>query len=202
MMDKYFDSYGKTIRGSEICNVVKSIFRIDLDAITVLSKEAEEHLKAIPSTDGTAKQSKAKLVMDSYLDQYEKEITGSDIRRMINQFLGINLDAISSLVGARISLYSKDQWVVQQENDLFAVKTGTGDVDVEIFPTTYFTEQTGLKELPNALQLSLSTIGFCNNEEIGSYYYVSPTGEAVPDAFKGRTIGAILEVIHKSYAHL
>ena len=72
-------------------------------------------------------------------------MTGVDIRGMINQIFGINLNGVSSLEGAGISLYSKGQWVLQSDKDLFVVYTGSGDLDVKVFPTEYFTKQTGLE---------------------------------------------------------
>lgn len=179
MMDNYFDSYEEKIRSSVICKVVNQVFKFDLDAMPL-----------------------SRATIDSYLDHYEKKVTGSEIRKMVNQIFGINLDGIASLEKARISLYSKDQWVVQNDNDLFVIYTGTGDVDVKVFPTEYFTDQTGIEELPNNLQQSLKSLGYSYDEKIGSYYFSNPTGEAVPDVFKGKTIKAIIEVIHPTYSHL
>ncbi|KMY48660.1 hypothetical protein [Peribacillus loiseleuriae] len=198
MMDKYFDSYGKRISSAEICKAVDSIFKINLDEIPILSKEMEGAVGVSFSTGNVLASREA---MDVRLNQYDKEITGAEIRKVINEILGVNLDAISSLEGARISLYSKGQWVVQHEKDLFVVDTGAGDVDVKVYPTNYFTEQTGLVKLPTDLQHSLTSIGYSYDEKIGSYYFSNPTGEAVPDAFKGKTIGAILKVIQYSFSN-
>ena len=184
IMDKYFDSYQEKVTSSEICSIVKSIFKLDLETKPVL----------LSSTEGTAK-----MAIDSGLAQFGKNVSGAEIRKLINQIFGINLDAISSLDGSRISLFSKGQWVIQHEQDLFVVHTGLGDVDVKVFPTDYFSEQTGLKELPEDLQQSLTSIGFYYDEKIGSYYYSNPSGEAIPDAFKGQTIGTILTFIRHSY---
>ena len=121
---------------------------------------------------------------------------------MLNQNFGINLLAIDALEQERISLYSKGQWVVQNDRDLFIVYTGSDDVDVKVFPTKYFTEQTGLDVLPSDLQHLLSRIGFHYDKKMQSYYFANPTGQAVSDQFKGQTIGAIVEVIHRLYSHL
>lgn len=196
IMDKFFDSYQGKITSSEICRIVKSIFKFDLETKPVLSKELVAAGEVSPS------ESTAKMAIDSGLAQYGKTVSGTEVRKLINQIFGINLDAISSLDGSRISLFSKDQWVLRQEQDLFVVYTGSGDVDVKIFPTDYFTERTGLKELPENLQQSLTSIGFYFDEKVGSYYYSNPSGKAIPDAFKGQTIGAILKVIHHSYQNL
>ena len=194
MMDKYLDSYGKRISSSEICHVVDLMFKINLDETPILSKEKEE-VDVVTSSIG-------REVIDSHLNQYDRDITGAEIRKIINEIFGVNLEAISSLEGARISLYSKGQWIVQHEKDLFVVYTGASDVDVKVFPTNYFTEQTGLVELPSDLQHALTSIGYYFDEKIDSYYFLNPTGEAVPDAFKGKTIGAILGVIQHSFSNL
>lgn len=194
MMDEYFNSYGKEISSSEIYHVVDLIFKINLDEAPILSKEKEK-------ADGISS-STGREAIDSRLNQYESEITGAEVRKIINEILGVNLEAISSLEGARISLYSKGQWIVQHEKDLFVVYTGESDIDVKVFPTQYFTEQTGLVELPTDLQHALTSIGYYFDEKNDSYYFSNPTGEAVPDAFKGKTIGAILGVIQHSFSNL
>ncbi|PEC51804.1 hypothetical protein COK56_27930 [Bacillus cereus] len=196
VMDKHLDSHQGKITSTEICNIVMSIFKFDLTTKPVLSKEwimAE----AVSSTENIAK-----MAIDSTLARYREKMTGIEIRQLINQIFGINLDAISSLEGARISLFSKEQWVVRDEQDLFVVHTGLGDVDVKIFTTDYFTEQTGLEELPKTLQQSLTNFGFSCDEGNGCYYYSNPSGEAIPDAFKGQIIGTILKEIHDSYQSL
>lgn len=196
LMDKYLDSHQGKITSTEICNIVMSIFKFDLTTKPVLSKEWIM-AGAVSSIENIAK-----MAIDSALARYGEKVNGIEIRQLINQIFGINLDAISSLEGARISLFSKDQWVVQDEHDLFVVHTGLGDVDVKIFPTDYFTEQTGLEELPQALQQSLISFGFSCGERTGCYYYSNPSGEAIPDAFKGQIIGTILKEIHDSYQSL
>lgn len=194
LMDKYLDSCQGEITSSEICSIVQSIFGFDLETKPVLSKEGDQDS---PPTETTAK-----LAIDLGIEPYGKNISGSEIRKIINEIFSINLDAISSLDGSRISLYSKEQWVTQQEHDLFVVHTGVGDIDVKIFPTAYFTEKTGLTELPEELKQSLTSLGYYYNDKIGSFYYSNPSGEATPDSFKGQTIGAILKFIHQSYQNL
>lgn len=190
-MDQHLDFYGGKISSSEICYVVDLIFGFNLDKTPILSKEIE----------GTSL-STGREVIDYHLHQYDGEISGVEIRKIINEIFGVNLEAISSLEGSRLSLYSKGQWIVQHEKDLFVVHTGAGDVDVKVFPTNYFTEHTGLEELPTDLQDALIGLGYYYNEKMDSYYFSNPTGEAVSDAFKGQTIGAILGVIRHSYSNL
>lgn len=193
IMDKYFDSCEEKIDHSEIYCFIQSLFHFDLENRSVISNELNKDPALQPSPGA---------IFDSILNQEGKKITGAEIRSIINQIFGINLDAISSLEGSRISLYSKDQWVLQHDNDLFVVHTGKDDIDVRIYPTKYFTEQTGLETLPNDLQHSLSNMGFYYDEKIKSYYYRNSAEEAVPDAFKGQTMGTILSIIKQNYSSL
>jgi hypothetical protein len=185
IMDRYFDTFEEKVDHSVVFRFIQSIFHFDLDNKPVSTEK-----------------DMSSAVVDFYLNQEEGKITGAKIRSIINQIFGINLDAISSLDGARISLYSKDQWVLQNDKDLFVVHTGNDDIDVRIYPTKYFTDQTGLETLPKDLQHSLSKMGFYYDEKTRSYYYRNPSGEAVPDAFKGQTMGTILNTIKQTYANL
>lgn len=198
MMDDYFHSNGNKINSSEICKVVKLIFEFDLDTTPILLKESQ----ISKYTTTVNEVSLARTVIDSILNQHHNEVTSAEIREIINQIFGINLNAISSLEGSRISLFSKDQWIVQHDKDLFLVHTGIGDIDVKILPTKYYTELTGITELPNDLQISLTNLGYSYDETIGGYYFSNHSGEAVPDAFKGQTMGVILKVIQESLSHL
>ncbi|GHH99515.1 hypothetical protein [Neobacillus kokaensis] len=197
LMDTFIDSFEGSISSTEICSFVKAIFDFDLDVVPVLSKELAEQ----PS-EPASKEPLIRKILDSQFNQPGQRPTGAAIRQIINQVTGINLDAISSLEGARISLFSKGKWVVQNNHDLFVVDTGDGDVDVSVYPTKYFTAQTGLTELPAELQYSLSEFGFKHEKQSGNFYYSNPACEAVPDSFKGQTMGAILKVIRDSYRDL
>lgn len=141
-------------------------------------------------------------IMDLYLESVESELPGTHIRALINDIFGVNLDGISQLEKAGISIWSKEQWILHSDKDLFEVRTGSTDVDVYIVPTNYFIEQTGLTELPESLQESLTTIGYWYNDEIGAYYYEEPNGNSVPDSFKGQTLGTLAQYIQKNYAEL
>ena len=190
VMDEYIDAQN-VITSLEVCSIVKSVFGFDLETKPVLSKEIVE-----------SGEFSSIAAIELGLSKLGESKSGSEIRKLINELFGINLDAISSLFGSRISLFSKEQWVVQQERDLFVVHTGLADVDVKIFPTSYFTKQTGQTTLPEELQQALTSLGFYYDETIGSFYYSNPTGEAIQDSFKGQTIGAVLKIIQKSYQNI
>ncbi|PYF07920.1 hypothetical protein [Ureibacillus chungkukjangi] len=195
IMDDYIDTQDVTT-SSEICSIVNSVFGFDLETKPILSKEFLE------SGELPLSNSPAKYAIDLGIAKHGGNISGAEIRQLINGIFGINLDAISSLDGSRISLFSKEQWIMQQKNDLFVVHTGFADVDVKIFPTDYFIEQTGLTTLPDELQQELTKLGFSYDENIGSFYYSNPTGEAIQDSFKGQTIGSVLKVIQNSYQNI
>lgn len=184
MMDQYFNNIGEKVDSHKICESIYKIYNIEIEKVPLLP-----HIKEVYESP--------KMAIDSYLKQYGEDLTAAEIRKVINQLFGINLDAISSLEGARISLFSKGQWIVQHEKDLFVVDTGVGDIDVKIYPTKNFIEQTGSMELPTGLQQELLGLGYGFDKKIGGFYFVNPTGEAVPDSFKGQTIGTILKTIQQ-----
>jgi hypothetical protein len=137
-------------------------------------------------------------VMDLFFDTYNIYIY-SDMLRIVNLIYGINLPGISSLEHSRISLFSKSQWIVHNDTDLFVVYTGTGDIDVKVYPTPQYTKLTGLSELPPDLHEALFNLGFRYQEETGAYYYRNQNGETVPDSFKGQTLSVIKSVIGKKF---
>ncbi|MCP3029868.1 hypothetical protein LF817_00790 [Halobacillus sp. A1] len=209
VMDSYLDAYGKKVESEEIRRIVEQIYEIDLNRVSELGagkdevypEEIIEGVKAAAPDADLSSLTKVE-VMDFYLESYGEKIDGQEIRRVINQIFGINLDGISSLEGSRVSLYSKDQWISQYDGDLFVVHTGLTDVDVWIYPTAYFTQQTGASELPEDLRDELLQLGFEYNEQVEAYYYENPEGESVSDEFKGRTLGTVIQFIQMNYSDL
>ncbi|CAM3227557.1 hypothetical protein FITA111629_10980 [Filibacter tadaridae] len=181
-MDLLLESSSGSLTYTDICTVVQEVFAINLD-IASLTPECKMDSASSSSA-----------VIDAHLSG--KEMTGSEVRAMILRFFGVNLNGIASLEKTKISLYSKRQWIVQKATDLIVVYTGSDDVDVSVYATDYFKEKTGSAGIPNDLQKALMSLGFTYDEANGSCYYANPTGQAVPDAFKGQTIGAIAESLH------
>ncbi|MEY8752824.1 hypothetical protein [Alkalicoccobacillus gibsonii] len=168
-MDKHLEQMKPPLQTTDIQKVVQAAYKIDLNS---------------------------KIVQDHNFTQFLKENqSGQQIRQFINQTYGINLDAISALEGSRISLYSKNQWIVQDDQDLFVVWTGIGDVDVKVYPTDLYKNKTNTSSLPSELKASLQSLGYQPDEQSGGYYYKDPAGQAVPDSFKGQTMGAIMQVV-------
>ncbi|WP_245827663.1 hypothetical protein [Paenisporosarcina indica] len=203
LMDKYLSSHEEKITSSEICKAVYQIFGIDLDVVVVLDKGIKELVQVSPLTNfDNSLTSNSRVAIDLHLKRSGNDLTGGEVRAMLNRVFGINLDGIAALENKRISLFSKGQWVVQNDKDLFIVHTGTDDLDVKVLPTDYFYELTGLDELPDQLQQALIHLGFHYDEKIGSYYFCDVNGHAIADKFKGQTLGAIREIIEKNYLHM
>ncbi|WEG14697.1 hypothetical protein PU629_10255 [Pullulanibacillus sp. KACC 23026] len=186
-MDLLINNSNK-ISSSEVCEIVHQLFGFDLDTTPVLHNENERN---------------AREAIDFYLAEFkEEEVDGLKIKNMINELFGINLEALSRLDGKRISLYSKDHWVIQNDHDLFVVHTGDGDIDAKIYPTALFKQKTGSETIPEELATQLEKLGYTYNPEIKGYYYLDPNSEAVSDEFKGKTMMSIMKVIQNSYSNL
>lgn len=198
-MDNYLDLNGKTISGSEICRIVNLVFEIDLEQALILNTGSLKENSNISSPEN---KSKAKAIIDTYLNQSKVAITGDSIRKFIAEIFGVNLNAISALEGARISLYSKNQWIVQNNQDLFVVHTSNHDIDAKVYPTSYFKEQTKIEKVPNDLEELLEALGYTYDKREGSCYFSNPSGKAVSDEFKGKTMAAIRKVIQASFSNI
>ena len=194
-MDCYLVSQGKAIDSSDVCEAVKKVFEIDLEQAPIL--HIPETIDLHPNNELTVK-----VVLDAYINHAKEAITGEGIRQFINDIFGVNLNAISALDEARISIYSKNQWIVQNEQDLFIVHTSNKDVDVEILPTNYFKEQTKLEGIPNNLQRLLRKLGYQYDRNEGSCKYSNPSGIPVADKFKGQTMEVVKKVIQESYFNI
>ena len=100
-MDNLIASYEKGVSSTEIITIIYQVFKLNLESATL----------DLPTPP--------RATIDAYLEHCGNEATGAEIRRMFNQTFGINLDALSALEGSKFSLYSKGQWMVQHEKDLF-----------------------------------------------------------------------------------
>ncbi|MDG5473287.1 hypothetical protein P6709_16165 [Jeotgalibacillus sp. ET6] len=218
VMDVCFNHPGKKIKAEDSRKIIHDIFNIDLNAVSDLGegKRADSYpddaMKGIRKELGINPQSDEKdpyimsltkvQAMDLYFASVEKKMSGEELRLIVNQIFGINLDGISGLEKARVSLYSKNQWISQTDRDLFVVHTGKGDVDVWVYPTAYFTEHTGETTLPQVLQEKLTALGFAYNSQLDAFYYANHENVSVPDAFKGQTMGAVISTIAEYYSDL
>lgn len=193
-MDERISAITEKASGETICSIVFDVFGIDYRKVPVLHNEIAPLVKENPTASAAA--------IELYIDRHGVRANGPEIRGMMNQLFGTNLEGIAALSQTRICLFSKNQWIAKKDKDLFAIHTGHEDVDVKIIPTRYFTEKTGCATLPEPLIQRLCLMGYRYNEDISAYYYRNPEGVSVPDAFKGKTIGSIIEVTKEHFSHL
>ncbi|RNA69749.1 hypothetical protein [Alteribacter keqinensis] len=157
------------------------------------STNLDEEIMALPKAE----------VMDLYFDAHGRtKGFGPEMREVVLMIFGVNLDAISSMEKLGVSIFSKGLWITQQPHDLFVLHSGNNDVDVMIYPTDYFKEETGLDGLPEKLTDRLKELGFIYNEDLEAYYYEHPDGIPIPDEEKHPIMGAILKTIEEDYSHL
>lgn len=215
VMDHYLDRNNRRVTPYTLIRVVDAVYGIDLQAISDLgvgkqtATYSDDVLDRIRKTaspwelsdERIAKLSKVR-VMQLYWLSFEERLTAEERYTMINEIFGVNLVGIAGLEGTGVALFSKNQWISQYDTDLFIVETGSDDVDVWVYPTEYFKQQTGLEENPEELNNRLTKLGFSYSEEKGAFYYADPNGESVPDAFKGQTLGTIIGFIQEKYKDL
>ncbi|ANS76593.1 hypothetical protein AWM70_20095 [Paenibacillus yonginensis] len=206
LMDKVLLTYKGAISSADLFCIVDDVFGIELNRVPVLNADPE----LATTLERTSTQTHAPLdssaAMDKQLATLPEELrtNGPELRKLINAVFGVNLDAIAGLEQCRIALHSKGQWIVRTSRDLVLVWTGPGDVDVRVSPTGYFREHTGLARLPEELRSKLIGLGYTAEEQDGmeSLYYAHPGGQPVPDAFKGQTMGAIIQTLREKYMDL
>lgn len=215
VMDRYLASFGKKVKGNEVRQAIKEVFYVDLDIISknnygsqlaIYPEEVMKSLRAsfneMPAStkqDARIMELKKNEVMDRYIKEHDSKLNGAQNRVLINQIFGVNLDGISTLEHAQLAISSKGQWILKSDADLFVLKSSLDDVDVSVYATAYFEQVTGSKQLPESLKTKLMNLGFTYNEETGILYYINPTGESVPDAFKGQVLGIIVGTIKAEY---
>ncbi|TWT04731.1 hypothetical protein [Planomicrobium sp. CPCC 101079] len=215
VMDLYLSSFGKKVKGNEVRLAVEEVFTIDLAYIS--KKNYGSQLAIYPANvmeslrssfnvqpdsteqDGRVMDLAKNEVMDRYIKVHNYRLTGAEIRILINQIFGVNLDGISTLEHAQLAISSKGQWIVKSDTDLFVLESSLDDVDVSVYATDYFKEATGSKQLPESLKTKLMDLGFTYSEEANLLYYKNPTNESVPDAFKGQVLGIIVGTISTEY---
>jgi len=215
VMDKYLASFGKKVKGNEVRLAVEAVFDIDLNYVSKMDYGSKlavypaavmESLRVSLNEELASAKQDARImempkneVMDRYIKEHGDSLTGAESRMLINQIFGVNLAGISTLEYMQLAVSSKGQWIVKSDSDLFVLESSLDDVDVSIYTTPYFKEMTGSEQLPESLKSKLMTIGFTYNEEENLLYYKNPTGESVPDAFKGQVMGILIGTIVADY---
>lgn len=215
VMDYYLASFGKKVKGPEVRQAVEEIFDIDLNYVSKMNygsklaiyppaimESLRVSLNEKPTStrqDGRIMKMTKNEVMDRYTKEQDYSLTGAEIRILINQIFGVNLSGISTLEYRQLAISSKGQWIVKSDQDLFVLESSLDDVDVSIYTTPYFKSLTGSGQLPESLKTKLMNLGFTYVEETNLLYYKNPTGESVPDAFKGQVMGILIGTIVTEY---
>ena len=207
----YLSSFGKKLKGHEIRQAVKEVFDIDLDYVSkndygsklsVYAPPVMESLRislkeeaSSTAKDGRIMNMSKNEVMDRYIKQQAYGLSAAEASLLINQVFGVNLVGISGLEGKQLAISSKGQWIVKSERDLFILESSLDDVDVSIYAGPQLQTVTGSSELPASLIARLTELGFAYQEKERLLYYKNPTGESIPDPFKGQLIGILLGTI-------
>lgn len=211
VMDYYLVSLGKKLKGNEVRRAVEEVFFVDLNTVSkkdygskldVYSDDIMKSLRVSLKEKPTSKAKDEKImnmsknkVMDRYLKEHGYVLTGVESRILINSIYGVNLQGISNLEYLQIAIYSKGQWIIKSDKDLFLLKSSLDDVDVSIETTPYFKELTGSDQLPTSLKSKFLEMGFTYREDTNLLYYKDPAGNSVPDQFKGIVIGHLIQTI-------
>lgn len=182
VMDMYIKSLEYNLNGEIIRDCINHIYGIDVSSKFVFAKKKVPHKTNIG-------------LIDDYICSIGAHLTGPTLRLKINELFGINLDAIDALGRTKVSLFSKGQWIVRNEKDLFEVHTGIGDLDVYIIPSHYYKEQTNERELPAEIQTQLLALGYSYSPDVDGFYFSNPLGKHVDDDFKKRTMGTLFRWI-------
>ncbi len=185
-MNELLDKLEGNLNAGAIGIIIKNTYGIDLGRITLLPGIMLEDQEPAPSKTNEPD------ALRRVWEQSGRPKDGPAIRVMINEFFGVNLDAISALDGKGISLFSKGQWILKSNKDWIELHTGEGDRDVTINATSRWSELHGDGSLPAALAEALIQLGYTPDSDGNRFNHVSSDGSAVPDAFKGATIAAIM----------
>lgn len=215
VMDHYLASFGKKVKGNEVRRAVEEIFGVNLDIISkenygaqlaIYPEDVMKSLRASFKEAPESTQQDARImtltkseVMDRYIREHDYSLNGSASRKLINGVFGVNLAGISTLEHSQLAISSKGQWILKSDTDLFILESSLDDVAVSVYATPYFELVTGSSQLPESLKAKLMNLGFTYNEERELLYYRNPTGESVPDAFKGQVLGSIVGTIMTEY---
>lgn len=210
VMDRYLESTGQ-LKGKEIREAIKDVFGADLNYISeknygsklsIYHVSVMESLRISLSVDSSSTELDAQImamtkneVMDRFIEVHDFSLTGAQIRVLINQIFGVNLDGISGLEHLSISIYSKGLWILQGDTDLFVVSSSLDDVELYVASTDYFEKTSGSNQLPDSLKQKLISIGFSYDADLDQFVYRNPTNESVPDAFKGQVIGSVVGTV-------
>jgi hypothetical protein len=211
VMDKYFQGSGKQLTGPEVRKAVEQIYQIDVNYVSKMnygsslfiyeleimqpvrrslglpihSHERDEEIMGMSKNE----------VLDRVLEASGFQLTGWEVRRVINHIYGINLDGISALENSGIGIFSKGQWIIRSSRDLFTIASSPDDVEIYVWAAPFYYKHFGKRNIPETLAQDLEKLEFVYEKEHGHYKWVNPTGESAPDVFKTEAISSVLKEI-------
>ncbi|MNV75472.1 hypothetical protein D3C71_1687600 [compost metagenome] len=141
-------------------------------------------------------------VMDKFLNSYGSVILGTDSRRIINYIFGVNVTGLSGLEHARLSVYSKGQWVLNNPTNVLIISSSKHDIDLYVAATDYYASQLGTYSVPVDLKNSLLALGFTYDATTEILTYHSTNGESVPDSLKVTVMGLLVTCINTNLSNL
>lgn len=218
VMDRHLLSLGEELDSFETRESVQAIFNINLDYISEnnfgskLNKYNEEVMMNVRASLGIDPQSTEldilimdmpkNEIMDRYFINKHNKVSSQEARNVINYIYGVNLNGISSIEYARLSIFSKGQWVIHNDTNIFIVSSSNDDTELYVAPTQYYKEKTGNEQLPDSLISDLVSIGFVYDSTLETYIYRSLNNESVPDSVKGQVMGTVVQTINTHYIDL
>ncbi|WP_252502067.1 hypothetical protein [Sporosarcina sp. Marseille-Q4943] len=212
LMDKYLESFGKKVKGNEVRKAVQAVFNIDLDNISKhnYGNKLNSYEPAIMETlresekltDAEIMKLPKAKVMDAYIKAHGYVLTGAELRIVINQIFGVNLDGISGIEGLQLGINSKGTWISKTPTDMLVISSSLDDVELYVQTTDYWKQVTGTTEVPDSLKQYLLDNDYTYEEATGKFTWVNPTGESAPDSVKSETIGKLIETIIQVNADL
>lgn len=212
IMDKYLESFGAKVKGNEVRKAVYAVFRIDLDDVSERNygnklnsydPSIMETLRdAERRTDAEIMKMSKVSVMDAYLEAHDYALSGAELRILINQIFGVNLDGISSVEGMQLGIHSKGTKIIDTPTDMLVISSSRDDVELYVNTTDYWEQVTGTNEVTDSLKQFLLDNGYTYDEATDKYMWVNPTGESASEAVKSKTIGMLLQTILQVNARL
>lgn len=204
------------LNGNQVRKAVKDVFGIDLnkmsknnegnlsyytEVLEVVRAELGVDSQSTEKDDKINSKSKAQ-VMDIYLHSLDGDVSINDVQIVVNGVFGVNLAGISTLENARFSVKSKGGWISQKPADIFVVESTKGDIDVYIYPSDYFKENTGINGVPIEFREQLEQIGMTYNTELERMEYSTTNGESVPGDFKNEMMAIVFSYTNNNFLEL
>ncbi|KGX86938.1 hypothetical protein [Pontibacillus litoralis] len=224
----YYEGKGMSELAEEVKQIVYDIYGYDLDQISSyllvsdgnsFLQEVEGKSKASTSYSERVMRNVTEMLQDTNIPndkrQYIMSLSKSEVfdlyfaankgieyaeeaKAVILSIYGLDLEKIAEIQDIDIAISSKGIWITRSEEDLFVMHSTINDVGLKIYPTSYFTELTGLYELPKQVRTELEEIGFYYKEDIGAYYYEDPNDIPITESFKINVVNILSNYMYNN----